>query len=517
MFLLLLVGVINCRRDSKANAMAPFKLSVIARSIIQRQNERSERYSELFGISRHSSVPFLSRRRRTVPGFHHPRRDQLLTVLEHMRGGSTEAEEATESAMDSAEVVEAEEDDEKETETEPVPKKSSPQLPPVSIVVQSNTGTPLLDYVLELPLVNRNRNIASIKQSVSRQWPAKPPISTIQLVYQGQRLTDDNLLIADLLEDDDDDDDDDDVEGESDGKKLVFYLDMIPPVDPKTFLSELDSKLNDVTTAELLNAYAINEAALYYNSIVLAESSASRGETDLNGDAPVTSSLSSVSARIRERATQLQQDWQESVLDTPHAQKLLSEAESPAEQRKHAAVATAEVRGQRVRYTGISGLQGQTKRLVQHQFNIEDWPQTFKHCLLFLFFGWFGGRTTLSRTILLLGAPGIFLLQARSIKSYWRRALYALLDHPPAIVLSLFPAPQQAILSLNVASALQTLYGPHVERTAALLDCLDEDEVLLESTTAETIKSKDVDEDDEEEDEYDDEDDDLDEVEDDDV
>jgi hypothetical protein len=499
-------------RDRIADAAAPFKLSVIARSIIQRQNKKSNSHNEWLGAIRHSPVPLVSRRRKLPRFSHQQKRDRLLTVLERMRGGSTDADEALKLPIDSTEVVETEADDE-EKETESVVRKAAKQLPPVSIVVQSNTGAPLLDYVLELPLVNQNRNIASIKQSVSRQWPGKPPLSSIHFVYQSQRLTDDNLLIADLLEDDDDDDDD--AEEEGDGKKLVFYLDMIPPVDPKTFLSELESKLNEVTTAELLNAYAINEAALYYNSLILAESSSISSDNDPHDDASSapTQTLPLVSIRIRERAAQIQRDWQESVLATPHARTLLSETESPAEKRKHAAVATAEVRGQRVRYTGISGLQGQTKRLVQHQFNIEDWPQTFKHCALFLFFGWFGGRTTLSRTILLLGAPGIFLLQARSIKSYWRRALYALLDHPPAIVLSLFPAPQQAILSLNVASALQTLYGPYVERNAALLGCLDEDEAFLESTTKHISSEETIDEEEEDEEEYDG-DDDLDEDED---
>ena len=78
--------------------------------------------------------------------------------------------------------------------------------------------------------------------------------------------------------------------------------------------------------------------------------------------------------------------------------------------------------------------------------------------MLFVFFGLFGGRNTVSRALLLWGAPLCVLVQARPIKRLWKLALYGC-AHPPGIFLSLLPAPQQAILSFDVQDAMQTLYG----------------------------------------------------------
>jgi hypothetical protein len=104
-----------------------------------------------------------------------------------------------------------------------------------------------------------------------------------------------------------------------------------------------------------------------------------------------------------------------------------------------------------------------------------------------LFFGWFGGRTVLSRSVLLIGAPGIIVCKARFMKSYLRQVLYALLYHPPAIVLSLFPAPQQAILSLNVRTAMATLYGSHIVMNDSVMELLeDENDTLDHQSTQST-------------------------------
>jgi hypothetical protein len=117
---------------------------------------------------------------------------------------------------------------------------------------------------------------------------------------------------------------------------------------------------------------------------------------------------------------------------------------------------------------------------------VEDWYQTFKHCVLFLFFGGIGGRTALSRSILLIGAPGIIVCQARFMKSYLRQVIYALLYYPPAIVLSLFPAPQQAIVSLNVHTAMATLYEPHIVMNNSVMELLEDENDTLDhlSTTS---------------------------------
>lgn len=60
---------------------------------------------------------------------------------------------------------------------------------------------------------------------------------------------------------------------------------------------------------------------------------------------------------------------------------------------------------------------------------------------------------------MLLGAPLCFILQARPVKIFTKIAFYMLYD-PPSFVLSLLPAPEQTILSLNEDEDYVTLYGP---------------------------------------------------------
>ena len=78
--------------------------------------------------------------------------------------------------------------------------------------------------------------------------------------------------------------------------------------------------------------------------------------------------------------------------------------------------------------------------------------------MLFIFFGLFGGRNSVSRNLMLLGAPLCFVLQARPVKILLKQTFYAM-AHPPGIFLSLLPAPQQAILSFDENDARKELYG----------------------------------------------------------
>lgn len=57
-----------------------------------------------------------------------------------------------------------------------------------------------------------------------------------------------------------------------------------------------------------------------------------------------------------------------------------------------------------------------------------------------------------------LGAPLCFVLQARPVKIAMKQLFYTV-GNPPAILLSLLPAPQQAIMSLNYDAAMTDLYG----------------------------------------------------------
>ncbi len=64
----------------------------------------------------------------------------------------------------------------------------------------------------------------------------------------------------------------------------------------------------------------------------------------------------------------------------------------------------------------------------------------------------------MSRLVLLWGAPLSVLLQARPVKMWIKVFLYSM-SNPPSILLSLLPAPQQAIMSFDMEGAYNSLYG----------------------------------------------------------
>ena len=83
-----------------------------------------------------------------------------------------------------------------------------------------------------------------------------------------------------------------------------------------------------------------------------------------------------------------------------------------------------------------------------------------------MFLGYFGGRDKLSRAVMLWGAPMCFILQARPAKVWLKTLFYAMSD-PPGLFLSLLPAPQQAILSLDEDESYEALYQPGGRRPVA--------------------------------------------------
>ena len=388
--------------------------------------------------------------------------------------------------------------------TEPEPNHqstSSTSLVPVTIRVQTNTGSAWIDdrSIIELPLVNpQKRTILSLQQSIQRQLASnsrhKPPLSAIRLVYQGQIVTQHpEQYLADILDDEDDDDDHDDDETSHDDngtKSIQMIMDLIPPVVVDDFHTV---EWADRTTADLLLAYTTNEACIFYNTQQIQqlrnqhnrnnkEEEEEDDETE-NGDHNKeigTNHVPLMSVQIRERAQEIQRDLVDTLLQSPSYRKLLSDPETPHQKELRALSLSSssssfmnEIRGERVRHLGISGIRGNVRRVIQHQFNIENWNTALKHCLLFLFFGYFGGRTNVSRTILFMGAPVMILLQARFVKLYLRQLLFTVLYHPPSIVLSLLPAPQQAILSLNMADAMKRIYSEYIvmdELTKQLLE-----------------------------------------------
>lgn len=69
----------------------------------------------------------------------------------------------------------------------------------------------------------------------------------------------------------------------------------------------------------------------------------------------------------------------------------------------------------------------------------------------------------MSRTIMLLGAPACFIIQARPVKVAIKQLFYTI-GKPPGILLSLLPAPQQAIMSCDYDMALKSLYGDDISQ-----------------------------------------------------
>jgi hypothetical protein len=426
----------------------------------------------------------------------------------HIRGGSIEigddsdddsSDDENEKSSTTTGVDTASGPDSEQQEGKQTPKSVSE---PVPVTIKTATGSKLLDQSIELLTVNRNRNIASLKQSVSRQLPSRPPIATIQLTIHG-KILDDDVLISDLIEDQEDDDDDDEAE-EGSKEGIVLHLDMIPAVDPK-FVPELERKIPDVTNEELLEAYAINEAAIYHNAaLILKEEKLGWEETnDDEGESEKALPLP-VNRAIREQAERIKQNLKSTVLSTENSNKLLADLVPPSKQETQ----KIEIKGQRVRRTGTVGVKGNWKRVIQQNMNV-NWAVTIRHFLLFLFFGWFGGRTPTSRAILLLGAPSVFVLQARPVKFMIKQVLYTLLDHPPGIVLSLLPAPQQKILSLNVDDELDAVYGNFIVRSVPKsVEDVNIDDYSDDETDEEEEEEEEDDDDDDDDNNYDDDDDD---------
>ena len=418
-------------------------------------------------------------------------------LLQVLRGGSSmvDDEDSDEEGYVTAAEDESEDESESEEEEEaPAPTNttatSSAAKPPIPVTIKTHTNSKILDQSIELPTVKRSRTIQSIKQSVSRQLPSRPPMQAIQILHEGHIL-DDETLIEDILDEEDEDEEEDDEQS-----GLVLYLDMIPPVDPK-FVPELDRKLNDWTTSELLAAYAINEAAIHQNTILITQDEDREEDEDSDDDEEeedaeerLTAAPSTpVNAAIKQRAEKIQRDLEATILNTDSAKRLLAEPLPPNQQAKHG----VEIRGNRQR--DIAGGGANLKRNFQRNFNVEDWQTTIKHMLLFLFFGWFGGRTALSRNLLFAGAPAMIVLNFRGVKFFLRTLLYALFLHPPSIILSLLPAPQQAILSLNVQTAMRNVYGqylPGSEKEDEAPSELDDD---LDDATIDALIDEEGDED----------------------
>jgi hypothetical protein len=277
-------------------------------------------------------------------------RESLLWIVVP-RGGSTE-EESDEDDHDhesddedeSEEEDEGERDEEENEEAQESPLSSVISSKPATVTIKTNLGNPLIDQSVEL-LVSRTRNVESVKQTLSRQLPGRPPVSALTLM-SGTRVLGDDELIDELVDDEEEDEDDDDDDEEA--TSLVLTLDMVPPVDPK-FATNF-GKLNEMTTSEILDAYAANAAAMYHNAQSLVSEPA--------GD----KAFGSLNIQLRHEAyrirNQLTSTFPESALEK------LEETSPP-----HSSVALDQRRGQRYR-SGRGGARTNIKRRIQRNLNV---------------------------------------------------------------------------------------------------------------------------------------------------
>lgn len=448
----------------------------------------------------------------TVPGFGIHRQNSISDIhgllLSSLRGGS--AQDLEDDATDVNENEENddvdEEDEEDETETpEKVPAIASNI--PVRLIISTNWGNSVIDQSVELTPA-RTRDIASIKKSLSKQLPGRPPMVSIDLVFEG-RILEDETLVDELFEDDEEDEEDDDdmEEGNEPTRKLTINL--VPPVDPK-FATELGPKLvyrsddddddyvgnsaaeDSISTDELVDAYYMNQVAMARNAQLLAD--------------PNSPSSPFLRMESQEQTRQLRDQLQS---ETPT--EVWEKAMEVREEKSKGGL-REEWRGQRYRSTK-GGVSRQIKTIIQTNMNV-DWEKTIQMCLLFLFLGYFGGKKSFSRQLLYWGAPLSFAVQSRPVK-IWFKTIFHMQTILPSIFKSLLPAPALAILTLNMEKSCIELYGE--DGAKIILGSLSSEAKGVKSESASTIseddeeEDSDVDETDEDQDEYDSEEEDLDE------
>ena len=275
------------------------------------------------------------------------------------RGGSTEDEseeddeKVEEDDEDDSETEEGKSDEDYEDESQgeegksqqddadesPLSSVISPQ--PATFTIKTNLGNPLIDQSIEL-MVSRTKNVESVKQMLSRQLPGRPPASALTLM-SGTRVLGDDVLIDELIDDEQDEADD-----EEESSQLVLTLDIVPPVDPKFATSF--GKLNEMTTSELLDAYAANAAAMYHNAQSLVSEPA--------GD----KAFGSLSIQLRHEAYRIRNQLTSTF---PESALAKLEEESPP----HETQALNQRRGQRYR-SGRGGAKTNIKRVIQRNLNV---------------------------------------------------------------------------------------------------------------------------------------------------
>jgi hypothetical protein len=398
-----------------------------------------------------------------------------------------EEDELSEDELSNLE-VDSDNEEEEDEEEEDAPSSSSSGLP-VKLTIITNLQSSLLDQQLEFT-ASRKRTVLSLKQAVSKTMRGRPPLSSVILKFSGRLLDDDEIvddIVAEIEEEEDDDDSDvEDDEDDDDGMvKLKLTCDIVPPIDAK-FGIEFREKATQMSTKDLLDAYCVNMAGMMHNSELLQNDLAAREEGDNEvGDDDIDESpvqIQNHALHIRKRAATIQKQMEQSLsanvrelMEQEHERVqahvkggdgAINSGGSPASSEDEKIIYGLVPQGATSHRSGRKGkvLKGgatmNIKRSLQRNMNV-NWADTTRNSLLFLFFGYFGGRNSFSRTFLLLSSPLCFLIQTRPVKVAMKQLFYTM-GEPPGILLSLLPAPQQAIMSLDYGKSMRELYDEKV-------------------------------------------------------
>jgi hypothetical protein len=279
-------------------------------------------------------------------------------------GGEAKKEEEQESS------------DEEEPSAEESTTTAATSMEPVNVHFKTNVGNKLLDHSMDIAS-SRTKDVAALKERLSRQLPGKPPVGQIRLTQHGKVLKDE-FILNELIDDEDDEDDD---EADEDGEcktSISLVLDMVPPVDPH-FHSHLKEKVDDMTTSELLEAYALNEAAIWLSSKFWTDKLNERDSAEDEDEDEAATSLHAgdapqISVQIQQHASVIRSQIEETVT-TDKAAALLEDPIPPAQVERERA-RKPQMRGQRVRPGAASDGSGPSsstvglKQTVQHNLNI---------------------------------------------------------------------------------------------------------------------------------------------------
>jgi len=388
---------------------------------------------------------------------------------------SDEDEDDSESEEEIKDAVDDNNDDEQDEDESSASALNTPVKLSCSTSLYKKTN-PLIDQSIEIT-ASPSRTVSSLKQTISKQLKSKPPVECVVLKLDGMILNDGDATVSQLVEDheDDEDDDEDEDDGDDDMPKLKIHIDIIPPVDPK-FGTEFRQRLESMTNEEILDSYVSNMASMHQNSLDMFtlqndvdqhEDAFDEEDDEENEEISVQSASNELaSLSIQKYAMVLKEQIKASLSEKELV--LLSNSHPTSEDGEGSINNTGgladgdillkeSIKRRRKRRGGATM---NVKRALQKNLNI-NWADTIRNFLLFLFFGYFGGKNATSRTIMLLGAPACFIIQARPVKIAMKQLFYAI-GEPHGLFLSLLPAPQQAIMSCDYDESMKGLYGDKV-------------------------------------------------------